>query len=154
MSGSLSVRERVLQHIETRFKSRVTDDAIGKVGWDQVVRTPIPANLNGFNSAVGIFDTTEIKKPMVSHQMCALTVITEFAEKARLGDNPSTRLNALLADVQRTMREDIYCGGLTLNVEEVRNEIDVEGAASQLLSGMVEWTVTYRHRASDPFTQT
>ena len=155
MSGTviLPVRERILQHLATRFTSRVEGTNGAVISWDQVVRTPIPASLNGMNSAIGIFDPAEAKKAQMGHNVCLLTVITEFTEKARLGDEPSTRLNLLLADVQRTMREDIYCGGLTLNIEEVRNEIDVEGVASKMLSGMVEWTVTYRHRASDPFTQ-
>lgn len=151
--SSLPMRERILQHLATRFTSRVEGTNGALLSWDRVTRTPIPANLDGFNAAIGIFDPSEVKRAQMGHNVCLLTVITEFSEKARLGEDAATRLNLLLADVQSTMRADIYCGGLTLNIEEVRNEIDVEGVASKMLNGMVEWTVTYRHRASDPFTQ-
>ncbi len=62
-----------------------------------------------------------------------------------------------MADVQITMRSDInstesvspLCQ-LTINIVELRNELDVEGPKDNLVGGVIVWSILYRHSALDP----
>ena len=106
-----SLRERIMQHLEARFKAATAGGVVTL--WDGA-----PATLRTTWNTV-------TRKPM-------------------------TALNRMLLDVQHVANIDRTCGGLTLNVEEVRNELSLDGPGDNVVGGMIEFTVTYRHRASSP----
>jgi hypothetical protein len=88
----------------------------------------------------------------MQHMRCDLTVVIEFYCSLMIGDEPATELNKMLLDVQRTIRQDIYCSGLSLNIVESKNELDIDGPTDNLVAGVVEFSVLYRHLVDDPAT--
>ncbi|AHC30445.1 hypothetical protein CC53_gp028 [Rhizobium phage vB_RleS_L338C] len=55
-----------------------------------------------------------------------------------------------LGDVVRTAGLDIQCGNLALNLEDEGNELDIDGANDNVVSGVVVFIVTYRCKSNDP----
>lgn len=150
--GSISKRERIMVHLAERFAARQAgvDDAL--YTWNLVTRRPVSRVEVDMGDTVGIFDIREEKQQQMQHMLCNLTVVVEFYCASMIGDEPSTELNKMLLDVQRTIRADIYCSGLSLNIVESRNELDIDGPTDKLIAGVVEFTVLYRHLVDDPAT--
>jgi hypothetical protein len=67
-----------------------------------------------------------------------------------VGEHPADVLNQMLTDVQRVFRSDVTCGGLSINIMERKNQIDVDGPLEKCVTGVVEFVVSYRHAADDP----
>jgi hypothetical protein len=118
--------------------------------WNVVVRRPFTNSETQLGDALGIFDVSEEKTVRIGYVDCALSVQVEFFHKVFEGDEPSIELNRMMLDVQRAMRSDITCGGLSINIEEIRNHLDIEGPTDRLVAGVVEWKITYRHSLNDP----
>jgi hypothetical protein len=148
----VSKRERIMQHLADRFTARQAgvDDAL--YTWNTVTRRPISRVEVGMGETIGIFDVREVKEQQMMHMLCELTVVIEFYCSLMIGDEPATELNKMLLDVQRTIRKDIYCSGLSLNLVESKNELDIDGPTDNLVAGVVEVTVLYRHLVDDPAT--
>jgi hypothetical protein len=145
-----SKRERIMQHLTERFQARQAGVDGALITWNMVTRKPISRTEVGMGDTLGIFDVRETKDPVMQHMVCELTVIFEFYCALMLGDEPSTELNRMLLDVQRTIRTDIYCSGLSLNIVESKNELDIDGPTDSLVAGVIEVTVLYRHLVDDP----
>jgi len=121
------------------------------VTWDRIRRAPIDSHDATMRSSLAILDTREIKNPDVHDLMrSTMRVIFEAKYRTMQGDEPSTELNRLILDIQRKVREDINLGGLTLNITEAGNEIDIEGHADNIVTATVFVDVLYRHVISDP----
>lgn len=146
----LSKREQIMAHLERRLTS-VREGVSGYTStWNTVVRRPLTKQEVAIGDAIALFDTDEEKTAEIGFYRCFLTVMVEFFYTLKAGDNPSTELNRLLLDIQRIMRSDVTCGGLSFNILEVRNELDIDGPADRLVAGVVEFQVQYRHLLDDP----
>ena len=121
------------------------------VTWDRVKRAPINSFDATMRTSLAILDTREIKNADV-HDLTrsVMRVIFEARYKTQIGDVPSTELNRLILDIQRKIKEDINLGGLTLNVTEAGNDIDIESHADKIVTATVFVDVLYRHVISDP----
>jgi hypothetical protein len=148
--ADISKRERIMEHLKARFEARQAGVDGALYTWNTVTRRPISRVEVGMGETIGLFDVREVKNQEMLHMRCDLTVVIEFYCSLMIGDEPATELNKMLLDVQRTIRADIYCSGLTLNLVESRNELDIDGPTDNLVAGVVEFTVTYRHLVDDP----
>lgn len=121
------------------------------VTWDRIRRSPIDSFDTTMRTSLAILDTREIKSTDV-HDLTRSTmrVIFEAKYRPQMGDEPSTELNRLILDIQRKIKEDINLGGLTLNITEAGNDIDIEGHADNIVTATVFVDVLYRHVISDP----
>jgi len=121
--------------------------------FDVVTRFPIRGSEALMGCELSIIDFKEKKKTVMQYMDCHLIVTTEFRYRLQLGDVPLTEANRILTDIQMAMRSDINCGGLTVNVSEISNELDVDHGGTHIVSGIVFWEVRYRHRWDDPRRQ-
>lgn len=150
---TLSIRENIMQHLLDRFSS-VEEGVDGYTQtWAAVLRSPItkPEALTG--PTLCLIEGQERNEAEIHSTRCSLTLYTEFWMPLPVGANPYSELNRLMADVQRCMRSDIYCGGtpsgLTLNIVKTGDDLDVQ-ASSSVVGGIVIWEVQYRHAVDDP----
>ena len=146
----VSKREQIMQHLVDRFEAMQDGTDGYTTTWNTVTRKPVSITAVKMGNALGLFDTREDKVPDMQFMRATLSVVCEFYHSMKIGDEPGTQLNRMLLDVQRAMRSDIYCGGLTLNVVEVRSELDIDGPEDNLIAGVVEFQVLYRHYVDDP----
>ena len=129
--------------------------------WNTVARRPLTDVEMQAGDALSIIDASENKSEEVGYIRSDMTVFTEFWIHLQVGDDPSQHVNNVLADVQLTMRADINTAEtpgdpttcLTINITEVRNETDIEGASDMLVGGVAQWSVLYRHNKQDPRLQ-
>lgn len=149
------VRDRILEHLKGRFEDVVAgvDDHV--VTWNTVERRTLTDVEQQLGHALALLDVDEQKQEEIGFMRADLRVITEFWIRLQLGDQPSKQLNLAMADVQRTMRSDIHSTvspgcQLTINITEVRNELDIEGPGDDLVGGIIVWSVLYRHNQDDP----
>jgi hypothetical protein len=145
-----SVREMIMRHFETRFKSVRKGRNGYTTTWNTVTRKPVSKTEISMGDVVGLYDVGEVKTPDMQFTRSSLRVTVEFFCVMKIGDDPSTELNRQLLDVQRLMLSDIYCGGLTLNIVENRNELDIDGPADRVVAGVADFQVLYRHNVHDP----
>lgn len=150
---TLSIRENILCHLQDRFQQVVEGVDGYNVTWSQVIRRPITKPEALTAPTLCLIEGQERNEAEIGATRCTLTLYTEFWTPLGVGGNPFTELNRLMADVQRCMRKDVYCGGtpsgLTLNIVKVADDLDVQ-ASSSVVGGIVIWEVQYRHAADDP----
>jgi hypothetical protein len=141
---------RIMAHLVKRF----SDCRAGLDGrfitWNTVTDGPIGSAEANLGNALSVSDGRERKKPEVGFERCQLEVQSEFKIKLAMGDNPKQVANAVLGEIQTIMLSDIYCGGLSLHIVEVGNELDVDGPSDQSVAGIVFWEIQYRHKAGNP----
>lgn len=149
--STVSRRELIMSYLETAFK-RMRSGVDGyTTTWNIVERRPLTKEeVASVGNALAIFDTAEVKVQEIGFDRCSLTVELEFFYCLKMGDKPSKELNRMLLDIQRKMREDVTSGGLSINVSEERNELDLLGPADRVVAGVVEFTILYRHVINDP----
>lgn len=152
MAVKVSKREQIMQNLANRFTAIQGGVNGYTTTWNLVTRKPVPRSSVAMGDTIGIFDVKETKTQMMQHMLCHLFVTFEFYGVLQIGDEPSTLLNNMLLDVQRTIRQDIYCSGLSLNIVENRNELDIAGPTDQIVAGTVGVTIHYRHLVDDPST--
>lgn len=151
------VRDRILEHLKGRFEAiqQGVDEHV--LTWNTVERRVLTATEQQVGNALAILSPAETKEEEVGYMRATLTVVTEFWVRSFLGEGLDAQATIILSEVYRTMREDIYCTvvpgdpntQLTLNITEVRNEIDVEGVADGTIGGIIEWSILYRHHKQD-----
>lgn len=150
MASKVSKREQIMQHLQKRFEAARAGTDGYSVTWNSVTRRPLSRVEVGMGDAVGLFDMRETKRQEIQHMRCDLSLVIEFYLFMQLGDDPGTELNRMMLDIQRTIRQDIYCSGLTLNIVESKNELDIDGPTDALVAGVVEYLIQYRHLVDDP----
>ena len=152
-----TVRERIMDHLHTRFKDvqNGTDDHI--VTWNVVERRILTDEEQRLGPSLSLLDVSEQKSAEVGHSRSTMQVVTEFWLRPTLTDNPSVILNRIMGDVQKTMTSDPHSTvttsplcQLTVDIRELRNEFDIDSAGDFLVGGMVVWEVLYRHQFADP----
>ncbi len=156
--GTPSVRDRIMEALKTRFLAVVLNVGGHVLTWNTVERRSLTDVEMQAGDAISLIDASENKSEEVGFMRSDMTVFTEFWIRLEVGDDPSQHVNNVLADVQLTMRADINTAEvpgdpttcLTINITEVRNETDIDGASDMLVGGVAQWSVLYRHNAQDP----
>lgn len=146
-----SIRDQIMNHLADRFDDVVSGVDGRVIKWSKVWRDPwsCTASLVG-DANIAIIDGRETKSALVGYTMCTLQITTEFKVKVAKNDKKTSIVRNVMAEVQRTILSDIYCGGLALNIVERANEPNVDGENDTEVSGIVFWDLQYRHRVGDP----
>lgn len=155
--AELTVRNRIMEHLKERFEGIEAGIDDYTVTWNTIARRPLSDIEMQTGDALALIDRGEAKSEEIGYMRSVMEVLTEFWIRVDFEEDPSVRLNEVLGEVQRTMRSDInstvttvpLCQ-LTINITEVRNELDVEGPGDNLVGGVVAWEVVYRHQSNDP----
>jgi hypothetical protein len=150
-----SIRERIMQSLVKRFEDMVAGINDYSTTWTMVSRVPLNSSQIKEGNILCVMDTEESKVAEINFMRCSLVVITEFWYRIRTGDNAATEANRMMTDIQRAMRSDIYTtdiesSGLTLNIVESRNQLDIDSVSDRLINGLVYWQVQYRHSKDNP----
>lgn len=162
----LSRRERIMREIRRRMaeiKVGLPEEDPFRVEFGVITRG---SSLEGLHETAGryamaILDTDEVKSPKIQQMVNQLTVSLEFFAWVDQGEDPSSIGNKVMADVQRKMREDLNLTEpddgrplqdrqLSEHVEEVRNQLFIDGYADRKISGVLFYSVTYKHGINDP----
>lgn len=105
---------------------------------------------------LGVYEINESKDYSFGYTTAMLEVIIEFYYKVKAEDNQEKQvtyvLNEILAQIIKDVMTDRQRGGEALNTEEVSNSLDIDGIYDKLVNGSATFTITYRHRISDPTT--
>ena len=162
----LSRRERIMREIRRRMDEielgQPQDDPF-QVTFGVVTRG---SSLEGIHETEGkyslaILDTDEQKSPKIQQMVALLTVALEFFAWVEEGEQPSSVGNKVMTDIQRKMREDLNLTEpddgrnvqdrqLSENVEEIRNQMFIDGYADRKINGVVFYNITYKHGVNDP----
>ena len=99
---------------------------------------------------LGIFDTEETKVPEIGYMYCTLRVVFEFTAVIDKDDDPASKGNEIIGEIQRRIREDIYWNNNAIQTLEVGNELVVDSTVDRQIDGAVFVNVQYRHSVDDP----
>jgi hypothetical protein len=152
MPGTVPVRERVAAYAFNRMLNMKTLDGSGLM-WDLVTREPLNAvRVKQNEASIGVYDIKEKKSARTGCTYADLTILFEFFYRRKLGDTPGTELATLVSAIEREVCADQNFGGLTLDVNLVASELDLETVTDKLASGVATFVATYRHKTGDPFS--
>lgn len=149
--AALTIRDQILEALQAKIAGIVYGQPLTDPythTWDKVTREPVRAG--GLKSSVEVIEGPETKIPNIQHMICSLTVLLNFRAVIPLTENPAQAWNRLLGDLQRRVREDIYLGGLSLNVVEQSNEQTLEDETDRQIEGVLVLLIQYRHNINDP----
>ncbi len=150
---ALTIRERAVECLVLALESMQdgfpTTDPYS-VTWEIVARQELGVLGERKKYALAVIEGLERKEPKISQMECFLPVALEFRMILEPDDNPSVEGNRVLGDIQRKVREDIHLQGLTLNLVETENELDIEDAQDRQIGGTVMIEIHYRHAENDP----
>jgi len=165
--NELSRRERIMREVRRRMdeieQGQPTSDPF-QVTFGVVTRG---SSLEGIHETEGkyslaILDTDEQKNPKIQQIVAILTVVLEFFAWVDDGEEPSSVGNKVMTDIQRKMREDLNLTEpddgkrslqdrqLSENVEEIRNQMFIDGYADRKINGAVFYNILYKHGVNDP----
>lgn len=149
-----TVRDKIITHLTQRFEEQVAGENGRFLTWSKVYTDPPPLKSNIIGNAnLILLDGRETKQAEVQRFRCTLQMTTEFRVKLALGDRKTQLARNILGEIQSIILSDIYCGGLTLNIVERANELNVGGETDTEVSGIVFWDVQYRHAVNNPCLQ-
>lgn len=119
-----------------------------------ITRDPIGTEnigkLNLGEIAVGVYDTAEEKERLFGATNATVTVIVEFYYKPKSVDGKSSILNIILAEVTKALMVDQTVSNTALRLEDVSNNIDIDGIYDKIINGSITFQVMYRHGLFDP----
>lgn len=119
-----------------------------------VTRNPISyehvAKLNVGEACVGVYDISEEKVRNFGSTNSTLTVVIEFYYRPRTNDDKSEKLNIILAELTKALMIDQTLNDTSLKLEDVANNIDIDGIYDKIINGSITFHVTYRHGLFDP----
>ncbi len=148
-----TIRELCLAALKTSLESMTEGQPAGdpySVTWSVVKRAPLDDGDWKKKAALGILDTEEQKNPRIQGYENVLRVVLEFRLFLNNDEDGSKRLNQVLGDIQRKIREDITLGGNAYNVVETGNETSLDDVYDHKVEGAVFLNIQYRHRQDDP----
>lgn len=146
-----TLRDQIMEHLRERFKQQRAGVNDANITWDIVSREPLTKNQQEEGQSVGLFDTSESSSFLVGKTLKEMNVVVEFHIKVREGDPVAPAANAALGECQRIMGMDVYCGGLSMQMEEKGNELEIAGPNDRIVAGVTIWKVQYRHKVNNPF---
>lgn len=119
-----------------------------------VTRDPIGTEnigkLNLGEVAVGVYDTAEEKDRLFGATNATVTVIVEFYYKPKPSEGKSSSLNIILAEITKALMVDQTLSNTALRLEDVSNNIDIDGIYDKIINGSITFQVMYRHGLFDP----
>ena len=145
-----TIRSKILDALVARFIAQVQGVGIAAMTWNSVSRSGFTKDQMQMGNAIALLDIRETKRIMGSYVMCHLQCHTEFHVRSARGDDPSVVAALVIGEIETVMLSDITCGGLSINVIELGNEIDADGPEDTMVKGVVHWEIQYRHRTGDP----
>jgi hypothetical protein len=101
-------------------------------------------------AAVGVYDTAEEKFRNFGSTNAILTVVLEFYYMPKTGQGKSEKLNMILAELTKAICADQSLNGTALTVQDVSNNLDIDGIYDKIVNGSITFQVTYRHGLFDP----
>lgn len=151
-----TIRRRIMAVLLARFAAQVAGVGDAIITWDVISDKPLSADEISKGYAIGVYDTSEKKKDITNATECFLNVVMEFHVRIADGDNMTDVLRAVMGEVQRVAQVDLNtkepdCYQLTVDVQEMGNEL--ENIAPQTLdgAGVVVFTFRYRHVPGKPW---
>jgi hypothetical protein len=75
-----------------------------------------------------------------------MTVIVEFYYKPKLDDIKSEMLNVLLAEITKVLMLDQTISGTAINIEDISNNVDIDGIYDKIINGSITFHVTVSAR--------
>ena len=164
MAGE-SRRERIMAEVKRRMKTMQQGQPSSdpyQTTFEVVTRgSPLEGLHKTVKTGLAILDTTEFKSPKINQMDVNLRVVMEFFAWVDNNEEPSTVGNRVMADIQRRMREDVNLtepdDGRPLlerktseHVEEVGNDMFIDGVQDTQITGAVTWNIRYKHGINDP----
>ena len=156
-----TIRERILDYLIDSFANQQEGvppgvDAWGNpteydFTWDVVQREPLTDRERKKRFALAIIEQSEQKNPQTepcTHSFMQLTF--EFFCLVQRDESPAEITNMILGNIQRRLKEDITAGGLSYNIREVGNDIDIDAWADRQIDGVVNVAVLFKHATVDP----
>ena len=166
--ATLTRRERIMAEITRRIGEIQQGSPVAdpyNVTFSEITRGSHLEALHGSAETgfgISILDTDEDKVPKFQQKQCSLTVVMEFIGMIDDGEAPSAVGNRIMGDIQRKMAEDVYLtepdDGITPlvdrqlaeEIDEVKNQLFIDGYADIKVSGAVFFRVRYKHSVKDP----
>lgn len=158
----LSVREKILQNLATRFTNVQEGDTViapdgtqwqHSITWNKIIRHIPSQAMIKVGKTVALIAGKETTQRLIGFEEKHLYIVVEFYDNALIGDDVSTQQSALLLEIQTTLFTDKTCGGFAYDIVEVKNECSIEGPDEKVMAGMLEIYIAYRHRAGNPRLQ-
>jgi hypothetical protein len=112
---------------------------------------PIADGASRRRFSVGVVPGKEMVEDRFPLTECILPVVVEFQITWNAGDPvPQELAENALADIQRKLKEDIYCAGNAIDLRETGNEINLNLYSDKSIDGWVKYDLLYRHNTGDP----
>lgn len=166
-TSTLTRRQRIVNEIERRIGEIVQGSPAADpylLQFDVITRgSKLEALHRAGDSGFGIsiIDTDESKTVKFQQKQCNLTVVFEFLGYIADGEKASDVGNRILGTIQRKMAEDIHLTEpddgrtlverqLTEEIDEVRNQLFIDGYADLTVTGAIFFNIKYKHAIVDP----
>lgn len=146
-----TLRDQIMEHLKTRFSDQRKDVNGANITWDVVSREPLTKTQQEEGNTVGLYDTSERAEWVIGKTEKYMNVVVEGHVKVLDGDPIAPAAQLGLAECQRVMGLDIYCGGLSMRMEEKGNEIEIAGPDDRIIGFVTIWEIHYRHKVNNPF---
>lgn len=150
----LTIREQIIQALEAHLAAmKVGQPVSDPYGYEvtQIERGTVEEKrVQGKKLVLGIVEGEERKTERVGYYDVLLAINLEFHVHVEKSIPNEQALNAVLGNLERRVREDIYLGGKSLNVSLVGNTREPEFFGSHA-SGVLFLSVLYRHAIDNPY---
>jgi hypothetical protein len=147
-----TVREQIMQAIETSFKAVVVD-ANYSFAWSLVERAPLRKDMaQRKTAALSIYDPTEEKQPAMGNMKdyFKIHVVLEWTFLVDKALAPATAGNRVIGALKRRLMEDPQWNGLALNTMLLADSYSVQDAQDRQIEGEMDIEVLYRCDSQDP----
>ena len=146
-------RDLVVEAICNKVKAIVVDSDY-TLQYRFVTRDPMGienvGKLKPGEAGVGVYDINEDKQRQFGLTTSTLTVVIEFYYSHKIGEVRSQKLNKILAELTRAITMDQTLNNTAIQVEDVSNNIDIDGIYDKIINGSITFHVKYRHGIFDP----
>ncbi len=151
---NLSIKEKIVQSIADSLltiKEGLPIATPYPFTFGDVQRQPLDPSQKGKEYCVAIFDQDETKIPDFNNLMrCTIHLVLELLVFVKANENPSTKVNMVLAATERRIMEDVTCGGNAIDITFTRAEQSIGGKRDYYCECALFFDVSYRHLRTDP----
>lgn len=144
-----SIREQIVEAVVA------TLEGMSKPGFEieiaKVQRQPFVSMGKGNNIVAAVFDDFERRTPATDPVVYVdMNLNIEFATYVSTTQDPTTKLNLILSEVERALMVDRTFGKLAIDIRVDRTEHDIIGRFAKYPETTMFLIVKYRHRNDDP----
>ncbi len=144
-----SIREQIMQAVQTKLETMVTPDYGFAFG--TVQREPLSDDMRGKKYVAYLYDeTTQRLRSTDPVTYAKIQCILEYAVIVGKDENPNTLLNLVCSEVERRLMADVTLGGLSYEIEFLKDEKAIGWRFDKGVEGAIYFTISYRYRTSDP----